>query len=178
MKVLVASRNPVKIRAAEMGFRLMFPHTPCEVVGIHAESGVSDQPMTESETRLGALNRAAFLQARHPEADFFIGIEGGIEDGPDEMRAFAVVVVLHASGKGEARSATFALPHPVAELVRQGIELGVADDQVFGKSGSKQQNGAIGLLTGDAITREALYAPAVAMAFVPFKWPDWYLPTP
>jgi non-canonical (house-cleaning) NTP pyrophosphatase len=41
-------------------------------------------------------------------------------------------------------------------LVESGKELGDADDIVFGKSNSKQQNGAVGILTHDIITRTAL----------------------
>ena len=49
------------------------------------------------------------------------------------------------------------------------MELGHADDEVFGRDNSKQQNGAIGLLTDDLVDREAYYIHAVIMALVPFK---------
>jgi non-canonical (house-cleaning) NTP pyrophosphatase len=62
----------------------------------------------------------------------------------------------------------------VAILVREGMELGDADDIVFAKSNSKQQNGAVGLLTNDVITRKSLYLPAVQMAFIPFLNPELY----
>ena len=39
---------------------------------------------------------------------------------------------------GKSRTATFFLPEEVAELVRQGQELGSADDIVFNVSNSKQ----------------------------------------
>jgi len=54
------------------------------------------------------------------------------------------------------------------------MELGDADDLVFRKENSKQQNGAVGLLTNDAITRQSLYQPAVQMAFIPFLNPELY----
>jgi non-canonical (house-cleaning) NTP pyrophosphatase len=54
------------------------------------------------------------------------------------------------------------------------MELGEADDLVFGRSNSKQDNGAIGLLTGDVIDRAQLYEQAVILALVPFKNPDMY----
>jgi len=62
----------------------------------------------------------------------------------------------------------------VAELVHQGMELGDADDMVFAKSNSKQQNGAVGLLTNNIITRKSLYLPAVQMAFIRFLNPELY----
>jgi non-canonical (house-cleaning) NTP pyrophosphatase len=85
------------------------------------------------------------------------------------------VVVRGPGGRlGQARSGTFLLPPAVADLVRQGVELGEADDRVFGRQNSKQANGAIGLLTGDVIDRVALYEHAVILALVPFLRPDLY----
>ncbi len=70
---------------------------------------------------------------------------------------------------GKARTGAFMLPQEVANLVRSGIELGHADDQVFGRSNSKQTNGAVGLLTADLIDRQRYYEHAVILALVPFK---------
>jgi non-canonical (house-cleaning) NTP pyrophosphatase len=47
--------------------------------------------------------------------------------------------------------------------------LGEADDIVFGRSNSKQKEGAIGLLTGNVVDRAGLYEHAVILALVPFK---------
>jgi non-canonical (house-cleaning) NTP pyrophosphatase len=54
------------------------------------------------------------------------------------------------------------------------MELGDADDEIFGASNSKQQNGAVGLLTENAVTRTTLYEQAVIMALIPFKNPELY----
>jgi non-canonical (house-cleaning) NTP pyrophosphatase len=83
-------------------------------------------------------------------------------------------VIANVKLKGRARTTTFNLPPRVAELIHQGFELGDADDLVFEKSNSKQQNGAVGLLTNDAITRQSLYVPAVQLAFIPFLNPGLY----
>ncbi len=175
MKVIVASRNPVKIKAAEAGFRLIFPEIPeMNFLGENIASGVPDQPMGEAETRLGAVNRAKGAQAVFQDADYWVGMEGGIADTEAGMEAFAWMVVLGKEKMGEARTAAFLLPKPVAELVRGGMELGHADDLVFGKTNSKQTNGALGLLTHNALTREGLYTPAIAMALIPFLHPEWY----
>jgi len=64
--------------------------------------------------------------------------------------------------------------HPVAKLVSSGLELGEADDQVFGTQGSKQHNGAVGLLTHDVLTRDGFYAQAVQLALIPFINPQLY----
>lgn len=147
----------------------MFPDITWTVKGVSIPSGVSDQPKTESETRLGAQNRARGAQEKFPEGDFWVGIEGGIEDVQQDMHAFAWMTVIHNNHMGEGRTATFFLPPPVVALIRAGDELGVADDKIFGVSNSKQSNGAIGLLSGNVITRETLYVPAIVMALIPFK---------
>ena len=48
------------------------------------------------------------------------------------------------------------------------MELGLADDKVFGRQDSKSKDGAVGLLTRGAITRTAYYAHAVTLALAPF----------
>jgi len=61
------------------------------------------------------------------------------------------------------------LPPAVAELVRQGKELGEVNDLFFRQRTSKQKSGAIGILTGNVIDRTQLYEQAVILALVPFK---------
>lgn len=169
--IVVASTNPVKIRCALEGFQRMFPDEQFEAHGIHAPSRVGDQPMTDGETRQGAFNRAAHARDHFPEADYWIGIEGGIDTVGETLQAFAWVVVLSRHNAGQSRTGTFFLPDEIARLVRAGHELGEADDIVFGRSNSKQQNGAVGILTGDAVDRVAFYEQAVILALIPFKNP-------
>jgi inosine/xanthosine triphosphatase len=175
MQVVVASTNQVKIDAVGLGFERMFRDQAWEATGVAVPSGVGDQPMTDADTLQGALNRSLAAQLARPTADYWVGIEGGCEDTARGLEAFAWVVVRGPGGRlGQARSGTFLLPPAVADLVRQGVELGEADDRVFGRQNSKQANGAIGLLTGDVIDRVALYEHAVILALVPFLRPDLY----
>lgn len=185
-RIVVASTNPVKIRAALNGFRRMFQLETFEVTGHSVPSGVSRQPGSDEETRRGARNRVREARILAPEADFWIGIEGGVgasHEGSDvekagelidNMIAYAWIVVDSKDQTGESRTGAFTLPRAVAELVRQGMELGEADDLVFGRTNSKQENGAIGLLTDDAVDRAQLYEQAVILALVPFKNPALY----
>ena len=179
--VVIASTNPVKVQAVRWGFERMFPGQPFDYQTLSVPSGVSDQPASSVEILQGAHNRAENAALRQPQADFWVGVEGGIEDEGEAMAAFAWIVVKgrgpgSAGCAGKGRTGTFYLPPAVARLVRQGKELGEADDIVFGRSNSKQENGAIGLLTGDVIDRAQLYEPAVVMALIPFKNPHLYQP--
>lgn len=174
LRVVAASGNPVKIEAVRRGFERMFPQAEIEVQGVNVPSGVSHQPMSDAETLQGALNRARAARQVQPQADFWAGVEGGIEEQGGCLSAFAWVVILSAERCGKARSATFDLPPALAEMIRQGVELGEADDRLFGRQNSKQQNGAVGLLTGDVIDRARYYEQAVVLALIPFKNPHLY----
>ncbi|HEX2621449.1 MAG TPA: inosine/xanthosine triphosphatase, partial [Phototrophicaceae bacterium] len=170
--IVVGSTNPVKLQSAREGFAAMFPDVPLELHGVEAASGVSDQPFEDEETLKGAHQRALNAWKQIPNADYAIGIEGGVARLSDEdLMAFAWVVVLNGEKIGRAKSGAFVLPREITTLIRQGMELGHADDVVFGKQDSKRRNGSIGLLTDDALTRTGFYSPAVLMALIPFKNP-------
>jgi inosine/xanthosine triphosphatase len=172
-KIVVASKNPVKLEAVREGLSA-FLNGLIEILEVSVESGVSDQPMSDADTYLGAENRVKNAMLQFSGYDFYVGIEGGVEDSVSGLMAFAWIVISNGEKTGKARTASFFLPPEVARLVHQGMELGDADDIVFSKSNSKQQNGAVGLLTNDVITRKSLYLPAVQMAFIPFLNPEMY----
>lgn len=166
LKIIVASKNPVKINAVKEGFQSFFPQV--KVIGVSVESGVSDQPMSDGETLLGARNRVKNAKSEVSSADFWVGIEGGVERNSAGLTAFAWVVIENTKDSGEARTTTFRLPEKVTRLIDQGLELGHANDQIFGEHNSKQNSGAVGLLTRDKITRTELYRQAVQLALIPF----------
>lgn len=173
-RIIVASTNPVKIAAALAGFQRMFPHETYTASGVNVPSGVSHQPMSDDETLFGATTRAENARQHSPDADYWVGIEGGVDTHSGALQSFAWVCVIGAQGQvGKARTAAYYLPEETASLVRGGMELGDADDVVFGRSNSKQQNGSVGLLTGDVIDRTAYYVPAVILALIPFKNPQF-----
>lgn len=165
MNIIVASKNPVKINAVQMGFESYGKNAVIE--GVSVDSGVSDQPMSDAETLEGARNRVENARKKYPDADFWIGIEGGVERNEEKLDAFAWVVIQGDNAIGESRTTTFSLPHSVSELIDQGYELGTANDIFFNKHNSKQQSGAVGLLTNNVISRTKLYVQAVQLALIP-----------
>ena len=172
VKVIVASKNPVKANAVLQGFSSYFPEVYIEKVAV--PSGVSDQPLTDDETRKGAFNRAENAREKIKEADFWVGIEGGIEKNGNGLTAFAWVVILSENKTGESRTTTFQLPAKVAQLIAEGHELGHANDIVFEQTNSKQKYGAVGLLTQNQVDRTGLYQQAVQLALVPFINPGLF----
>jgi inosine/xanthosine triphosphatase len=144
------------------------------VGGLDVPSGVGNQPRTDAETLRGAEARAARALVAEPDASFWVGIEGGVANMEERLAAYAWVVVRSRDRTGQARTGTFFLPEAVARLVRDGIELGEADDRVFGCIDSKREGGAVGLLTGGVIDRVALYQHAVTLALIPFRNAELY----
>ncbi|KAI9162871.1 Inosine/xanthosine triphosphatase [Paramyrothecium foliicola] len=170
--VVVASKNPVKIDAALKGFNRMFPGSEFKTTGVSVPSGVAEQPFSDSETLQGAINRVHNARDAYPGADYYIGLEGGLNEDGANLQSLAWIAVLGKDGRiGKARTTTFCLPEEVSQLIRQGKELGEADDIVFGRTNSKQHNGAAGLLTGDVVDRSSSYEHAVILALIPFKNP-------
>jgi inosine/xanthosine triphosphatase len=175
IKIIVASKNPVKINCSRSAFHQAFPESTIQIEAVSVPSNVAEQPMSDSETLRGAMNRATNAKQVNQEASYWIGIEGGIDQNTEgEMYAFAWVYILSKTKVGKAKTASFILPAKIAELVNQGIELGLADDMVFSRSNSKQTNGAVGILTNDLIDRASYYEPAVILALIPFLNPDLY----
>jgi inosine/xanthosine triphosphatase len=169
MNIVVASGNPVKIDATMRAFEALFPDATLEVTSVSVESGASDQPTSDEETRHGARTRATNANLAVPDADFWVGMEGGIELIDGQLMAFAWMAVQGPSGDvSEARSVTLPLPPAVKELVDSGLELGDANDRVFATTNSKQGGGAYGLLTNGLYTRESVYRQTLIIALTPF----------
>ncbi|HPR35643.1 MAG TPA: inosine/xanthosine triphosphatase [Anaerolineaceae bacterium] len=177
MRIVVGSENPAKLEAVSLAFTSFFPEVSFEVQPVTVPSGVSAQPLSDAETLLGATNRAKAARELDPVADFWLGIEGGLQPvtgEPDAYLSYCWVVVLGRKQAGRARSASYELPKAICELIRQGMELGDADDLVFGVSGSKRENGGVGLLTDNRVRRSQFYAEAVKLALIPFVNPDLF----
>ncbi|WP_044202645.1 inosine/xanthosine triphosphatase [Flammeovirga sp. OC4] len=176
-KIIVASKNPVKINAALSGMQKILPNVQFDVIGCDVPSGVSDQPMTSQETWEGALNRANNAKKTEPNADYWVGMEGGIDKDEDgKMIAFAWMCVLDKEGNmGKGQTGMFYLPPKVQKLVEEGVELGHANDQVFNEVGSKQKGGAVGSLTFGALGRTEYYVQAMVLAMIPLVNPKLYL---
>ena len=88
-------------------------------------------------------------------------------DGDGDNAAADGTAGARAERWGIARTASFPLPPALASLVRGGMELGDADDAVFGRSNSKQEDGTVGILSHGAVDRTEYYRHALVLALVP-----------
>jgi len=174
LRIAVGSKNPVKVEATRRAFEAAFGAV--EISAHDVPSGVRDQPWGDDETRRGAATRAVGALAA-AAADYGVGLEGGVRDaasgGLDSVGCMAIV---RASDRRQsvARTASFPLPPRVARLLRgdepgyPAMELGAADDLVFGEVGSKRRGGAVAKATNGLVERAGYYEHALLCALAPF----------
>ncbi len=176
MKILVGSINPVKISAAKEAFSLYFDNV--EVTCISVPSHVPDQPIND-ETYQGAQNRANELHkinlAQNLNAEFSVGIEGGIQKTFNKWFAFGCMCLIHKSGKTSfGTSAHFELPDIVTKQLLERKELGHVMDELMEQENTKQKGGAISFFTNGRMDRKELYIPGLISALVPFQHENLY----
>ncbi|HGH3372013.1 TPA: inosine/xanthosine triphosphatase [Kluyvera cryocrescens] len=163
-QVIVATTNPAKIQAILAAFDQIFGEGSCHIDAISVDTGVPEQPFGSEETRAGARNRLANARQVKPEADFWVAIEAGIDEGA----TFSWVVIESRNQRGEARSATLPLPEAILEQVRAGEALGPVMSKYTGIDKIGNKEGAIGVFTAGALTRSSVYHQAVVLALSPF----------
>ena len=162
--VVAATTNPAKIRAILHAFNEIFGEDASRIDAIAVESGVPEQPMGSKETLEGARNRVENARHACPNADFWVAIEAGIEEGS----TFSWVVIESRDQRGEARSATLPLPEVILQKIRAGQALGPAMSAYTGIDEIGRKDGAIGVFTAGKLTRASVYHQAVILALSPF----------
>ncbi len=176
MKVLVGSKNPVKIKATKEAFLKYFPKA--EISGLAVRSGVPSQPIN-IETFRGAKNRSLALKRinrkMNLKASFFVGIEGGIINLYSRWFAFGAMCIIDKAGRiSFGSSPHFELPAHVTKKLLAGTELGDVMDELRGEKNTKQKDGAIGFFTKGIMSRKDFYVHGLVVALVPFISKELY----
>lgn len=175
-QLYVGSQNPVKVNAAL--------NTLCDTLeqdfsaeAMSVPSGVPSQPMSEDETRFGAINRVEAMLELHDGGEqnaWYVAIEGGVDVFEDGPATFAYVAIYHQGHWSVGRSASLPLPVSVYQALQRGEELGMVMDKLFNTVNIKQKGGAIGLLTHNHASRQSVYEVALTLAMAKFHFPDLY----
>ncbi|MFQ6013967.1 MAG: inosine/xanthosine triphosphatase [Anaerolineae bacterium] len=172
MKAVVGSDNPVKIKAVSRILGKVYPHV--RVVGLAVQPDVPDQPWGDEQCRRGAIARARRALAL-AGADLGVGLEGGVLETEHGLMTCAWCAVVDRRGViGLGGGVNLLLPPRVAALVRQGMELGSAMDEITGLEDTKRRMGAVGLLTGGLSNRQEAYEHVVKIALARFVKPEYY----
>lgn len=169
--LFVGSKNPVKIQAVKDAVADHWPNA--RVIGHDAPSGVSEQPMSDTETREGSLNRArAALEwgvQEHAVGEGIVclgvGLEGGVTQVGDDLYSTVwVSVVDRDGGVAQSNGARFVIPQVVAEPILNGGEMGPIVSQLVGEHDIRSKQGFIGIATNNFVTRTEEYASIAKMA--------------
>lgn len=170
MKVLVGSKNPVKIQSARESFSTFFEHV--EVEGMLVESGVAEHPM-DDETFEGAKNRAWNVKRindlQNLGAAFFVGIEGGVLQLHGRRFIFNVVYLLDQRNRDSfAATGLYELPSAISKdlLTRKGF--GRAIGELANDSFDVRGHGSVGFLTNGKMDRLQNQVQGITLALIPF----------
>ncbi len=172
MRIAVGSTNPVKCRAAEGVLSPLY--SAVTFSAFEVESGVRAQPWGDLETRQGAINRArAALSAG--DADLGVGFEGGVVENEIGLFVCSWAAIVDGTGYlGVGGNCGLQLPDSVAAALRAGGELGPAMDALVGAHNTRQREGAVGILTGGLVDRQAAFEFILRLALAPFRNRQWY----
>ncbi|MGF9979173.1 DUF84 family protein [Viridibacillus arvi] len=156
MLIAIGTKNKAKTGAVEavvkqfVNEELVFEH-------VEVASVVSAQPMTDAETREGAINRAKNTR-NVSNADFSFGLEGGVKEIDGVMYVCNWGALVLKDGQViTAAGAQIPLPETVAEDVKSGRELGPVMDEYTQQNDIRQHSGAIGIFTHDLIDRKEMF---------------------
>ncbi len=153
IKIAIGTKNPAKIKAAELACRELGG----ELIAVNVPSGVAEQPFSDEETMEGALNRArnALMEA---EADFGIGLEGGVVKTPYGLFICNWGALMTKTGDSFiAGGARIKLPDEVAQELFSGRELGPVMDEYTKKQDIRKTEGAVGVFSNNRITRDRMF---------------------
>ncbi len=175
----VGSTNPVKVNAVTLALSQLLPNVTVE--GFEVPSGVSSQPLTEEETRLGAQNRAKAAQeqgkAAHSQATevFGIGLEGGVfTNDKGELWSTVWAVVVDWQGQlYEANGCRIRVPEIIAEPMKNGGEMGPVVQKLTGVTDVRQKQGMFGIITNGFVNRTEEYAGVAKIAIGLWYGRDW-----
>ncbi len=156
MKVGIGTTNKAKVGAVISVVTKHF-HEILTFEHISVDSGVSAQPMSAEETRLGAMNRAR-KTLEETNADMAFGLEGGVTMIDDIMYLCNWGALALTNGQVlTAAGAQIPLPKEIAAQIIAGRELGPVMDEFVHQLDTSQNVGAIGIFTDGMIDRKEMF---------------------
>lgn len=155
MKILIGTNNRAKTKAVQTVCSLYYPNAEFE--NREVQSFVSNQPMSDEETRKGAINRAKQLM-ENSAASFGVGLEGGVNDIDGTLYICNWGALVTNDGSiFTATGAGIPLPEEIARQLKEGAELGPVMDVYTNKIDIRQGEGAIGVFTNGIVKRSDMF---------------------
>jgi len=173
MQVVVGSENPVKLTATHQAFSMF--HDEVQVLPANVVTGVNPFPMSQQETLKGAINRAKAAWAAIPDVRFAVGIESGVHQLEDRYLVQAYAVVKQRTVMGVGASVAFEVsPSLMAFLDSTSEESKSTIDKVVGRIDLFQNEGLVGVLTENRLTRTQILRDAIIAALPRFQTPQHF----
>jgi inosine/xanthosine triphosphatase len=125
MKIVLGSENPDKIKIVKNALEEL--HLNIEVEGVKVDSGVTNQPLDKEATKQDAINHAKNAKKKNPDADFWIGLEGGLHDWDEGYHLVTFACLVDQNGNEYVdQGEEIHLPDEVSEKVKKGEWFGDA----------------------------------------------------
>lgn len=155
MKIGIGTKNSAKTSAVK---RLCDIHFQDAIISEYkAHSLVSEQPLSDEETLLGAKNRATHV-LELSDVQLAIGLEGGVNEVNGQMYICNWGALALRDGTFFiAGGARIPLPEEVAKSIREGLELGPVMDAYTNRTGISHSEGAIGVFTNGLLNRQEMF---------------------
>lgn len=154
MIIAIGTKNRAKINAAQQAF-ISYEH---QLVSISVPSGVSEQPFSDEETIVGAINRATEAR-KATKSHIGIGLEGGVHRLDNEIYIcnWGALVASSISEPIVAGGARIRLPDEVARRLQAGDELGPVMDEYAHQQNVREAEGAVGIFTNGIVNRTEMF---------------------
>lgn len=168
MNIAIGTMNKAKVNAVKTVMQsqcLDAVFTP-----VKAHSLVSDQPMSNEETRQGAINRAQHALTL-TDAHIAFGLEGGVTVLEDQLYICNWAALVTADGQSfTAAGAQLPLPIEVAQCILAGEELGPVMERYAAQSDIRQNQGAIGIFTDGLVSRQAMFEHIITLLVGQYRY--------
>ncbi len=184
MLIGIGSENKTKITACKIALRQILTesvinHEDVQFRAIPTRTEVPDMPLTMTDIRNGARQRAIHVQLYLPEADISIGLEGGVfipdEANHDESYLQNWVYAYDGLDGFFGSSPCLPLPRVITQaLYQEKRELSDVIDSFSGKTDVRSNEGAFGILTKNLITRTDSFVSAILCALTPLIFKKTY----
>lgn len=157
MKVILGSISEDKRKIVEKALKEV--RLDVEVVAVKVSSRITDQPLDRETTEKGAINRARGARKIVPEADFWLGLEGGLNEGSKRLYLITYACLIDPNGKEFiGKGEEIGLPDEVSEKIKKGEWFGTVIREY-----AKDHE-----IDGNLITRTVPFAQAIQNAYVSY----------
>ncbi len=169
MKILVGTKNPGKVKGAELAFKHFYEDF--EIEGISVDSEVNDEPIND-EIYIGAKNRVKnlkkYAKENHIKADFYVAIESGITKKLGDWMIINMAYIEDLNGlKSWGSAPGFPVPRKYVSKIKES-DLGTVMDKIFSKNDLRSGKGGIDFLTHGVINRIDITEKAFVMALTTY----------